>query len=413
MPMNPLVAEPIDEPVSAWSGVWIAEDIEQIGHGVRSGSWVDGSLGLVSAGLDGLALVSDPIGTLLQYGVSWLIEHVRPLSQALDWLAGDPALIAAQAQTWRNAAASLRDESDELALAVRRDLTEWSGGASQAYRRWADARVRSLLALGSASDITASIVEGAGALVGTVRIMVRDAIATVVSRLAVYAAELVGSVGLATPLVVEQVSTLCASWAARIARWLRALIDSLRRLGEAVHVLVSRISDLEGLLGKSTPSTPANVEMNIRQAGGELRRPRNALDFEISWAEQAYDRIRATDDVGTVSRTAARFGFSEDDIRGIKNHVFYDEHLLDLYPGEGTTMRRFDSNPRMAEAWLRLADGNPHPSDIDWLSHERFEAKLMAETGDPSYLRAHTATNRAGFTWDSERAASDGVGYSR
>ena len=104
MPTNPLVAEPIDEPASAWSGVWIAEDIEQIGHGVRSGSWVDGSLGMVSAGLDGLALVSDPIGTLLQYGVAWLIEHVRPLSQALDWLAGDPAAIAAQAETWRKVA---------------------------------------------------------------------------------------------------------------------------------------------------------------------------------------------------------------------------------------------------------------------------------------------------------------------
>ena len=230
MPINPLTARPIDEQVSAWSGVWIAEDIEQIGHGVRSGSWVDGSLGVVSAGLDGLALVSDPIGTLVQYGVAWLIEHVQPLSQALDWLAGAPAAIAAQAQTWRNVAASLRGASDELALAVRRDLTEWSGAASQAYRRWADTRVRSLQALGSASDTTACIVEGAGALVGTVRLMVRDAVATVVSRLAVYAAELVGTVGLATPLVVEQVSTLCASWAARIARWLRAMIASIRRL---------------------------------------------------------------------------------------------------------------------------------------------------------------------------------------
>ena len=82
MTVNPLVASRVQEPASAWSGVWIAEDIELIGQGVRSRSWVDGSLGVVSAGLDGLALVSDPVGALLQYGVSWLIEHVRPLSQA-------------------------------------------------------------------------------------------------------------------------------------------------------------------------------------------------------------------------------------------------------------------------------------------------------------------------------------------
>src|SRR5690349_24657684 len=98
MSTSPLMANPVDEPVSAWSGVWIAEDIEQIGQGVRSGSWVDASLGVAGAGLDGLALVSDPLGTLLQYGVAWLIEHVRPLSEALDWLAGDPGAIAAQAQ---------------------------------------------------------------------------------------------------------------------------------------------------------------------------------------------------------------------------------------------------------------------------------------------------------------------------
>ena len=41
-----------------------------------------------------------------------------------------------------------------------------------------------------------------------------------VSRLIVYAGELIATVGLATPLVVEQVATLCAAWGARIARWL-------------------------------------------------------------------------------------------------------------------------------------------------------------------------------------------------
>jgi uncharacterized protein YukE len=256
MSMNPLVVGPTDGPVSVWSGVWIAEDIEQIGRGIRSGGWIDGTLGMVGAGLDGLALVSDPVGTLLQYGVAWLIEHVRPLSQALDWLAGDPGAIAAQAQTWRNVAASLQSESDTLAQAVRDDLTEWSGAASQAYRGWVDARVRSLQGLGSAAETTAAIVEGAGALVGTVRMMVRDAVATVVSRLAVYAAELVGTVGLATPLVVEQVSTLCATWAARIAHWLHGLIASIRRLMQESARLGDLVDALTRMLGMESRHGP-------------------------------------------------------------------------------------------------------------------------------------------------------------
>jgi uncharacterized protein YukE len=191
--VNPLVAARVDQPKSAWAGVWIAEDIELIAQGVENRSWVDGTLGVVGAGLDGLALVSDPVGALLQYGISWLIEHVRPLSEALDWLAGDPGAIAGHAQTWRNVASSLRAEADELARSVRFDLAEWSGAASDAYRRWASQRDQSLQALARASDTMALITEGAGILIGTVRMMVRDAVATVVSRLIVYAGELVGS----------------------------------------------------------------------------------------------------------------------------------------------------------------------------------------------------------------------------
>jgi hypothetical protein len=91
--------------------------------------------------------------------------------------------------------------------------------------------------------------------------------------------------------------------------------------------------------------------------------------------------------------------------------VFRDEHLLDSY-GD-STVARFDANPRMAEAWQRLARGDPHPADIGLLRHERFEAEYMARTGDQSYRRAHAATIEAGHAWDPEAAARDGVGYQR
>jgi hypothetical protein len=407
--VNPLVAGPVEQPKSAWAGVWIAEDIEAIAQGVENRSWVDGTLGVVGAGLDGLALVSDPVGALLQYGISWLIEHVKPLSEALDWLAGDPGQIAAHAQTWRNVGSSLRVESDELAKAARFDLTEWQGAAAEAYRRWAGERDRSLQALAKASDTAALITEAAGMLIGTVRIMVRDAVATVVSRLIVYAGELVATAGLAAPLVAEQVSTLCASWAAKIARWLRDLIASLRKLLRNGEELGRLIEQLKRALGIGTRGGDDVAAGAARQAGGEIRRPRDADDFELRWADAAYDKIRATDDVAAVADTAGRYGFSREDIQLIKDHVFYDEHLLDLYPpGE---MSRFDSSGRMAEAWQRLVSGDPHPSDLELLAHERYEAQYMKSTGDPSYARAHDATNEAGYTWDPEAAARDGLGF--
>jgi hypothetical protein len=243
---NPLVAGASTGQPTPWAGAWIAEDVDAVVSGVSSGSWIDAALGTIGGGLDALAFVSDPIGGLLQYGIAWLIEHVKPLSEALDWLAGDPSQIAAQAATWRNIAGDLRADSDELLRSVRWDVSEWTGAASDAYRNYASARSQSLLALSRAGDAMALMVEGAGVLIGTVRILVRDAVATVVSRLIVYTGELLATAGLATPVVAEQVSTLCASWAAKISRWLTGLISSLRRLGELMTRLGRSIRELAG-----------------------------------------------------------------------------------------------------------------------------------------------------------------------
>ena len=272
---NPLVATAAEQPVSPWAGIWIAEDIEQIAHGIESGSWIDGTLGVISAGLDGLALISDPVGALLQYGIAWLIEHVEPLSEALDWLAGDPAAIAAQATTWRNVAASLRADAQTFKASVEADLPDWTGAAATAYRTSASHQAQRLQALAMASDATALATEGAGMLIGTVRLMVRDAVATVVSRLIVYAGELIATAGLATPLVVEQVTTLCASWAAKIARWLKSLLGSLRKLAEAMTRLGRDVDDLgdasRGGGGGPDPEPHRRPEVDPEQEAERIR----------------------------------------------------------------------------------------------------------------------------------------------
>ncbi|MEU8110847.1 WXG100 family type VII secretion target [Micromonospora sp. NPDC048947] len=256
MTANPLVAAAVDTPPSAWAGVWICEDIELIAQGVRNGSWIDGSIGVVSASLDALAFVSDPVGALLQYGIAWLIEHVKPLSEALDWLAGDPTQITAHAQTWRNVAGSLRDDAAELARAVRTDVAGWGGSAGPAYRAWASEQHQAITGLAQGADTLAAITEGAAGLVAAVRLLVRDAIATCVSRIIVYAGELLITGGLAAPLVMEQVTTLVASWGARIARLLRGLLTSLRRLIPEMRRLGDLIEKLKQALGRLLKGEP-------------------------------------------------------------------------------------------------------------------------------------------------------------
>lgn len=259
MTSNPLVAAPVHTGPSPWAGAWILEDIELIHQGVTTGSWIDGTLGVVSAGLDALAFVSDPVGALLQYGIAWLIEHVKPLSEALDWLAGDPAQITAHAQTWRNVASALRDEAATLARDVTTDIAAWQGEAARAYRAWSTEQHQALTGLAQGADTMAAITEGAAGLVAAVRLLVRDAIATCVSRLIVYATELIATAGLATPLVVEQVTTLVAAWAARIARLLRGLLNSLRHLIPTIRRLGTLIDQLKKPSPDSATHHPARV----------------------------------------------------------------------------------------------------------------------------------------------------------
>jgi uncharacterized protein YukE len=348
--VNPLVAPRVDGQQSPWAGVWIAEDIELIAQGVESGSWVDGTLGVVGAGLDGLALVSDPIGTLLQYGISWLIEHVKPLSEALDWLAGDPAQIAAHAQTWRNVAASLREESTELHQAVGLDLTSWSGAAADAYRSWAAQRGQSLQALAKASETLALMTEGAGMLIGTVRIMVRDAIATVVSRLIVYAAELIATLGAATPAVAAQVTTLCASWAAKISHWLKDLITSIRNLlreGDKLARLIEGLKNGLRRLGGEKSSLHREGDGVVRNGAKILMTRANVsavaakYGVDLEGVDLVIDKVRGgegpgrelygiTRSDGRVTLTRDAFGNEEQLARTLAHERF---HVAEIWSG--------------------------------------------------------------------------------
>jgi hypothetical protein len=204
----------------------------------------------------------------LQYGVAWILEHVKPLSEALDWLAGDPGEIAGHAQTWRNVAGALRDRAEDLGRAAWWDTAEWAGAAADAYRRWSGLQQTAVGGLAGAAQTLAAITEGAGMLVAGVRMMVRDAIAVLVSRLVSYAVEEAFSLGLATPLVVEQVSSLCAAWSAKIARWLKDLISSLQRLHGLAGKIGEAIEALKQLLRRLQHGPEEPALNRVKKRGG-------------------------------------------------------------------------------------------------------------------------------------------------
>ena len=164
---NPLVAARVDS-TTAITGIGLVESAVGLYNGVESGSWVEGGLGAAGAGLETLGLVLDPVGTLVSYGVAWLMEHVQPLSDALDWLAGDPDTIASYAATWRNVATAVQQAGADFGTAVNQGTAGWQGQAADAYRAHTSGQIEQLTAAGTGAQTVGSIVEGAGVLVGVV-----------------------------------------------------------------------------------------------------------------------------------------------------------------------------------------------------------------------------------------------------
>ncbi|GAA2395271.1 hypothetical protein Cme02nite_55440 [Catellatospora methionotrophica] len=413
---NPLVAPRVD--TTAWySGVGIVETVDMLVDGVKSGSWVDSTLGGFGTAAEGAVWLLDPVGALVTAGFGWVVEHVQPLSDALDWLVGDPDHVAANAQTWRNVAEEQDSIADHYLRGVRYEIPDWRGAAAAAYRAQAADTFELTAGLAKASEAMGVIVEMTGSLVTLVRTLVRDLIGELVSilvaRIPLWTAETLGTFGLATPYVEAQVAALVAKWGARIMRLIKALTSSLRNLSPALRKLDEIVETLARLMARRFGAPSAHLDgdagFDILQSGGIVRRPRDAGDWDARWASEMYDEIRSADDVADVAATAAEHGFTPDDVIQIKNHLFHEEHLLDYFPpGE---MARFDPNPRIAEAWQRLANGTPHPADLNLLRHELYESQHMARTGDPSYMKAHNATIEAGHPWNEGAAAADGLGF--
>ena len=177
---NPLVAQRVAPTVDPFAGIWICEDIQTIARASATAAGSTAASASSSAGLDALAFVSDPVGALLQYGIAWLIEHVKPLSEALDWLAGDPAQISAHAQTWRNVAAPPRGSRPRTSPPPRSRPGRVAAAARPTPTAPGPAsRQTAIEGLARGADTMAAITEGAaGMLIAAVRLMVRDAIAT-------------------------------------------------------------------------------------------------------------------------------------------------------------------------------------------------------------------------------------------
>ncbi|MFE3446547.1 DUF6531 domain-containing protein [Nocardia sp. NPDC059180] len=256
---NPLIAAREDS-TEWYSGVTLFESVADVGDAISSGSWIEAGVGIAAAGMEVAAMVVDPIGTLAGFGVSFLIEHVQPLSDALDWVAGDPDQITAYAKTWENVATQVSSAVDTHKQAVSADIANWTGASASAYRARAAETSDALAAASAAATAASQAIEMAGGIVAAVRMTVRDIVAQAVGRLAVWAAEAVFSLGTATPIIAAQAATFVAKTMTTIARLFSKVASTFAKLKPLLAKLKDAWKAITKVLGKGSKSTPSSTK---------------------------------------------------------------------------------------------------------------------------------------------------------
>ena len=122
----------------------------------------------------------------------------------------------------------------------------------------------------------------------------------------------------------------------------------------------------------------------------------NADELQFILAEKIYDSIRVCDT--DICDVAENLGFKADNIKNVKDHVFYNEHDLDRYGPDEIEHKRFDATLEQALAWKRLETGTFTQDDVTWIKHECAE-------------RHHELKYDSGYTEAHERAQSRYDGY--
>ncbi len=114
----------------------------------------------------------------------------------------------------------------------------------------------------------------------------------------------------------------------------------------------------------------------------------NAYELADKLADQMYGSIRECDT--DICDIAANIGFKADNIKNVKDHIFYKEHELDQYVslGEKSEHKRFDPNFQQALAWKRLEAGTHNQDDITWIKHECAERHHELKYG-AGYSKSH------------------------
>jgi hypothetical protein len=258
---NALVAGPVDT-ATATSGTGLIDDIVTLSTAIHEGNWVDAALAGVGTALDAVATAIDPLGSLIAWGVGWVLDHIDPLKSWLNDLTGDAGRVIGFAQTWANTSAALQEQAQVLLHRATSDLAGMYGEAVTAYQQRADHLAKAVSTLGTASAAIAGGLQLVSTLVQVVHDLVRDTISQVIGSCTSALAWAATGVGI--PYAITVVSERAAALSAKISAKITGLIRSIGKLDTALTKLDDLIRDIRSaFINLGGSGRPRDVDLPL------------------------------------------------------------------------------------------------------------------------------------------------------
>lgn len=148
-------------------------------------------------------------------------------------------------------------------------------------------------------------------------------------------------------------------------------------------------------------SVKPNDDKNTNRSGGVsgAYNDKNDPDYSkrTAIAEELYAEVKNRKREYEIKAVAAHSGFSEDEIDRVYKHLFERKHLF-----EDGRIGYFDPDYFMIHSWLRVREGKViHKHDIILLHHELEEEKIMGDSLEIYYEKAHNEVEK---TWSYQSA---------
>lgn len=233
----------------------IVTDVSSLEKDISSGNWMQASLAGMSMVSDVANILSNPVNAVMQYGLNFLVQHVKPLQEAVSWLVGNPGQVTSFGNSWNGVSQSVTQAGSTFGSSVTRTTANWTGQASANYQCYATDQINGLQATATATSALGSVTQSIGTLVQNVSTMIKNMVSQAMSQIIQTA--LAASFMITIPVVVAQVVNEVISWMQKLATVIKNLTSCFSTLQPLLTNLVGLYGSIQKLLAGGSKSATA------------------------------------------------------------------------------------------------------------------------------------------------------------